>query len=202
MEIRKQLKKLLMFKIYYGKNKIRNIGQNVYLPRNIQLLGKGNNVEIGDNVRLREGLVMMCPNARIIIASNVIASRNLTIITGNHERRIGLFCNEITEDIKNKELGLDEDVVIDRDVWIGYGVTILKGVTIGRGATICAGAVVTKSVPPYSICGGVPAKTIKSYWTIDQIIEHETKLYPREERFSSKQLESFRNVLTISYPVK
>lgn len=52
-----------------------------------------------------------------------------------------------------------------------------------------AGAVVAKSMPPYCICGGVPAKFIKFYWTIDQILEHESKLYPEKERFTCEQLE-------------
>lgn len=64
-------------------------------------------------------------------------------------------------------------------VWIGCNVTLLVGVTIGRGSTVGAGAVVSKSMPSYCICGGVPAKFIKLYWTIDQILEHETKLYPK-----------------------
>lgn len=67
--------------------------------------------------------------------------------------------------------------------------TFLSGVTIGRGTTVVAGAVVAKSMPPYCICGGVPAKFIKFYWTIDQILEHESKLYPEKERFTREQLE-------------
>jgi acetyltransferase-like isoleucine patch superfamily enzyme len=38
--------------------------------------------------------------------------------------------------------------------------TILPGVTVGKGAIIAAGAVVNRSVPPYEIWGGVPAKKI------------------------------------------
>lgn len=53
------------------------------------------------------------------------------------------------------------DIVIGNDVWIGYEAVILAGVTIGDGAIIGAHAVVTKSVPPYVIVGGVPAKPIK-----------------------------------------
>jgi tetrahydrodipicolinate N-succinyltransferase len=34
-------------------------------------------------------------------------------------------------------------------------------VEIGDGAVIAAGSVVTRSIPPYSIAGGVPAKVIK-----------------------------------------
>ena len=62
-------------------------------------------------------------------------------------------------------------------------------VTIGRGTTVAAGAVVTKPMPPYCVCGGVPAKFIKFYWTIDQILEHESKLYSEEDRYTREQLE-------------
>lgn len=45
--------------------------------------------------------------------------------------------------------------------WIGARVTILKGVTIGEGAVVGAGSVVTKSVPPWTVVAGNPAKTIR-----------------------------------------
>ena len=77
-------------------------------------------------------------------------------------------------------------------MWIGSNVTLLSGVTVGRGSIIAAGAVVNKDVPPYSIVGGVPAKVIKFKWTVDQIIEHESKLYNEDERFSREELESHR----------
>ncbi len=53
------------------------------------------------------------------------------------------------------------DIVIGNDVWIGYEAVILAGVTIGDGAVIGTRAVVTKDVPPYTIVGGVPAKSIR-----------------------------------------
>lgn len=55
----------------------------------------------------------------------------------------------------------DQPVVIEDDVWVGANVTILKGVTIGHGSVVAAGAIVTKSCPPYSIIGGVPAKVLR-----------------------------------------
>lgn len=60
-------------------------------------------------------------------------------------------------------------VVIGNDVWIGSHVLIMGGVKIGDGAIIAAGAVVTKDVEPYSIVGGVPAKTIKKRFSSEQI---------------------------------
>ena len=51
-------------------------------------------------------------------------------------------------------------IVVEEDAWLGVNVVVLKGVRIGRGAVVGAGAVVTKSVPPYEIWAGVPARKI------------------------------------------
>ena len=52
-------------------------------------------------------------------------------------------------------------ITIDADAWIGTGAVILPGVTIGEGAVVGANSVVTKSVAPYTVVGGVPAHEIK-----------------------------------------
>ncbi len=51
-------------------------------------------------------------------------------------------------------------VVIEDYAWVSCRAVILPGVTVGKGAVVAAGAVVTKSVAPYDIVGGVPAKKI------------------------------------------
>jgi acetyltransferase-like isoleucine patch superfamily enzyme len=53
------------------------------------------------------------------------------------------------------------DVLIGNDVWIGQNVIILSGVTIGYGAVIGAASLVAKSIPPYAIAAGNPAKVIR-----------------------------------------
>lgn len=153
---------------------------NFLNPRNIFL---GPSTCIGPNAN-----ISAC-NAKFICMGYCAIADNLTVHTGNHARSIGLLVTDI--DDRNKPGGYDKDVVIEKDVWIGANVTILSGVTIGRGTTVAAGAVVVKSMPPYCICGGVPAKVIKFYWTIDQIIEHESILYPEHERYSRAELEAF-----------
>jgi UDP-2-acetamido-3-amino-2,3-dideoxy-glucuronate N-acetyltransferase len=47
---------------------------------------------------------------------------------------------------------------IENKASIGAGAVILPGLTIGAGAMVGAGAVVTKSVPPYAIVMGSPAR--------------------------------------------
>lgn len=126
-------------------------------------------------------------NAKFIVKKGCAIAKGLNVQTGNHARVIGKFVGEITE--SDKPSGYDHDVIVEEDVWIGSNVTLLSGVTVGRGSTVAAGAVVSKSMPPYCICGGIPAKVIKFYWTIDQILEHESKLYPEEERYTREQLE-------------
>ena len=78
----------------------------------------------------------------------------------------GLDVKEITSAWDNKG-----DIIIGNDVWIGFEAVILSGVRIGDGAIIGARAVVTKDVPPYTIVGGIPAKSIKKRFSDEVISE-------------------------------
>ena len=120
------------------------------------------------------------------IGNNVIFGPAPTIITGDH--RIDVIGKPIFFSY-DKLPQNDLPVVIEDDVWVGAHLIILKGVTIGRGSVIAAGSVVNKSTPPYSISAGVPAKSIKFRFTIDEILEHESQLYPAEERLKREELE-------------
>ena len=88
--------------------------------------------------------------------------------SANHKMRslstypFPIFFEEWGLDVKNICDAWDNkgDIVIGNDVWIGYEAVILSGVTIGDGAIIGSRAVVTKDVEPYTIVGGVPAKSI------------------------------------------
>ena len=60
-------------------------------------------------------------------------------------------------------------VTIGNDVWIATDVLILSGVTIGDGCCIGARSVVTRDLPPYSICVGTPCKPVKKRYSAEMI---------------------------------
>lgn len=69
-------------------------------------------------------------------------------------------------------------IIIKDWAYIGSGSHILPGVTIGEGALVAAGSIVTKSVPPYTVVGGNPARvicTIEDYKRKN--IKYNTKTY-------------------------
>lgn len=83
------------------------------------------------------------------IGSNVNISSHVLLVAGSH-------------DIQNGEdfAGFAERIVIEDYVWLCTRSTILAGITVGRGAVVAAGAVVTKSVEPYTVVAGIPARKI------------------------------------------
>ena len=68
-----------------------------------------------------------------------------------------------------KEFERNYWVKIGNDVWIGDSAIIMRRVEIGDGAIVAAGSVVTKSVPPYAVVGGNPARFIKWRFKREQI---------------------------------
>lgn len=158
------------------KRGMKHCGKNVYLrPISSDIKGL-KNLSIGDGTSIPKGSTFYCTEAPLTIGKKVIFGPHPTIITGDHRiDLIGKYIIDVTVDEKLPEN--DMPIVIEDDVWCGANVTILKGVTIGRGSVIAAGAVVTKSFPPYSIIGGVPAKLLKMRFTEEQIKEHERSLH-------------------------
>lgn len=169
-----------------------HIGKSCIIPNSVKM-SNPKNLYFDDHVNIGADSILNSTNAKIRIKRYFVSAPGLRISTGQHERRVGRFLASITEKEKNHNIGLDKDVIINEDVWAGFGVTILAGVEIGRGCTIAAGSVVTHSLPPYCVGGGIPAKPIKFYWTVDQILEHESQLYEESDRFTREELENIIN---------
>lgn len=110
-------------------------------------------VFIGDNTLIGMSNVIIGP---VNIGSNVIFAQNIVASGLNHEYRNVHFA------IKDQKI-LVSQITIENDCWIAANAVITAGVTIGKHSVIAAGAVVTKSIPPYSVAVGNPAKVIKRY---------------------------------------
>ncbi len=115
-------------------------------------------ISIGSDVYIGPGARFCSTESSIDIGSKVMFGPGVTIMGGDHNTgEVGRYMY----DVKEKRRKDDLPVVIESDCWIAANVTILKGVSIGRGSIVAAGAVVTKSMPPYSVIGGVPARVIR-----------------------------------------
>lgn len=157
------------------KRAMKHCGRGVYLRPMLSDIKGLENLSVGDGTSIPKGSVIYCTDAPCTIGKKVIFGPHPTIITGDH--RIDILGKHIIDVAVDEKLPENDlPVEIEDGCWIGANVTILKGVTIGRGSIVAAGAVVTKSCPPYSIIGGIPAKLIKRRFTEEQIAEHERLL--------------------------
>ena len=110
----------------------------------------------GDTLKIGKFCSIAC-GAKFLFTSGNHSLQSLSTYT------FPIFYEEWGLDAKDIRSAWDNkgDIVIGNDVWIGYEAVILSGVTIGDGAIVGARAVVTKDVPPYTIVGGVPARSIR-----------------------------------------
>ena len=115
----------------------------------------GTNVQINDNVHI--GAV-----ESITIGDNVLIASKVFITDHNHGNYSG-DKQDSPKSIPQERLIHSKSVNIERNVWLGEFVAVLPGVTIGEGSIIGTMSVVNKSIPPYSIAVGSPARVIKKY---------------------------------------
>lgn len=109
----------------------------------------GRNIVFGNNVFVNSGCHFQ-DQGGIEIGDGTLIGHNVVIATINHDLNP-----------KNRRKNTYAPVKIGQNVWIGSSATILPGVTVGDWAVIAAGAVVSRDVEPYTVVGGVPARTIR-----------------------------------------
>ena len=56
-------------------------------------------------------------------------------------------------------------ITIGAHAWIAARAIVQMGITIGEGCVIGAGSVVTKDMPAWTVCAGVPCRAIRPYTT-------------------------------------
>lgn len=111
-------------------------------------------MNIGNNCRILGAKLSMFGSEPYLvkIGNNVTITDGVRFIT--HDGAVSLFRSEYPGLHK---FGL---ISIEDNCFIGIGAIIMPGVTLGAGSIVGAGSVVTKSVPPGSVCAGNPARIL------------------------------------------
>lgn len=145
-----------------------------YLSHWLGGLRKGVSVDM--HCRFLNGRKVFLGERTIVNFGTLLDGRTYTIRTGR-DVSIGPCATLLTlgHDPHSPEF---EDrggsVVVEDYAWIGYGAVICPGVTIGTGAVVGAGSVVTRSVEPWTVVAGNPARKVS-----DRRIEPNYRLFYR-----------------------
>ena len=116
--------------VVIGKNCV--ISKDVYIDKDVKI---GENCKIQNSVSIYHG---------VTIEDDVFVGPNVTFTNDRIPRAFGDW--KVTP------------TLIKKGVSLGANSTIVCGITIGEYALVAAGSVVTKSVEPYSMVMGNPAR--------------------------------------------
>lgn len=128
------------------------VGQNVAIGANAVLLPP-TTARLGENIRIGRNFFLQ---TNVIIGSDVLISSDVAIVSDDHRT------DDPFRTVFDSGRLPESEVEIEGDNLIGYGVRIIGPVRIGRGCVVGAGAVVTRDLPPNTVCAGVPARVIRS----------------------------------------
>ncbi len=128
---------------------------HVYRWSIIELGAGPGSLFIDSRTAIQSGCVINPLVSDIIIGKNCMIAAKCAFTPYQHD------VSDWQRPMREQPLTSRGDIVLEDDVWLGTQVCVLDGVTIGEGAVVGAGAVVTKSIPPYTVAAGVPARVIR-----------------------------------------
>lgn len=145
------LGKRTIFKVAQG-GEIK-VGDNFKTCRDVEIqVYRGGRMEIGDNVYVGHGSVIVC-SGHMQIGSDTMIADMVTIRDKNHSFEPGKLIRETPGVVRNISIG--------RNCWLGSKVTVLAGAQLGNNVVVGANAVVTKTFGDNVLIGGVPAQIIR-----------------------------------------
>jgi acetyltransferase-like isoleucine patch superfamily enzyme len=118
----------------------------------LDTLGRG--VKIGNNSGLGSSSFLGAAGG-ITIGNNVIMGNSVRFHSENH-----IFSD--TDTLIRKQGVTNKGIVIEDDCWIGAGSTFLDGVVVGKGSVVGANSLVNKSIPPFAVAAGNPARVFRT----------------------------------------
>ena len=129
-------------------------------PRTRRLILRRSGIRIGRQVEIGYGLVIIGRGKQppaVEVGDRAAIAPCVTLVTSSYPNESRLLRLPGAAPLIKKFC----PILIGEDAWIGTGAVLMPGVVIGRCAVVGAGAVVTRSVDPYSVVAGVPARLIR-----------------------------------------
>jgi galactoside O-acetyltransferase len=134
-----------------------DVGDGTILSNNVMLSCKDGTIAIGSQVGINAYTVIQSTNNNPVTIGDdcVIGQRCLVIGGGNYD------ITKPGELIRSRPITADGGVAVADNVWLGANVTVLGGVSVGEGSVAAAASVITRSIPAFSVCMGVPARVVR-----------------------------------------
>jgi len=157
--------KIAYRKLVVGASNRLTIGEGSIVEGQLVFEREVGEIVIGCNTAI--GGSMLACATRIEVGDDVLISWGCTIVDHNsHSTKWSERQNDVRDWYRGRHkkdwtnVSMDQVIIGDKS-WLGLNVVVLKGVVIGEGAIVGAGSVVTKSVPPWAIAVGNPARVIR-----------------------------------------
>lgn len=129
------------------------IGKGVHIYPGVKIWGPWN-LEAKDEAGVADG-VDLYTQGKITLGVRSIISQRSYLCAGTHDYT------------KKGHPLVTAPIVVGDYAWIAAEAFVHPGVTIGNGAVIAARSVVTKDMPEWMVCGGMPCKPLKERVMVD-----------------------------------
>jgi len=138
------------------------LGEGCWLYKDIEL-NADYKIKIGNRTTFQRNVTI---NGNVDIGADCLIAPNVFIASGTHHYR---YIPELPireqdrrwRTQRDQSQNLIESIEIGSDCWIGTNVVIIPCVRVGKGCVIGANSVVNRSLPPYSIAVGAPARVVR-----------------------------------------
>jgi acetyltransferase-like isoleucine patch superfamily enzyme len=159
------------FSVHYSCNLSRtvaryiSIGNTVLIERDcrvdVPMVPKdfGPTILIEDGCRIGQSGTILAIN-RIHIGRDVIFGQSVLVMDHNHA------FEDVSIPIAYQGTTKGGTIRIEEGCWIGFGAAIVCNegeLVIGRNSVVGVNCVVTRSIPPYSVVSGNPARIVKQF---------------------------------------
>ena len=180
---------------FYSQEELRKLGlksfgENVLISRNARIYGAENivmgnhvriddfavlsgHIEIGNYVHIAVDCAFFAGKAGIVFSDFTTTSSRVAVYAESDDYSGKSMTNPMVVDsCKNIVSG---KVVLGKHVVVGTGSTILPGVTIGEGCSVGSMTLVNRSLEPWGIYVGIPAKRLRE--RSKELLKLEEKYY-------------------------